>query len=152
EYGHTYAFSSTARDNSGNIEATHPTPDASTNLVLGPINLTVTDTSGTIGLPTTLSAVLRRSSDNAPLPNRKLLFSVAGHSVGYAVTDSTGTATLNYLVPAFPFPGSQTIKVVRLADGTYDSITSYGTLTIGPSDTSVSVTNVSGAIGQTVTL
>lgn len=121
--------------------------------VLGaPISITVNDAAGVIGLPTTLSAVLRRSINNVPLKGRSLHFFVNNITVGSAVTDSTGTATLMYNVPAFPFPGPQTITVVRLADGTYDSLTDYGTLTVSPADSSVMVANISGTIGQVVTL
>jgi WD40 repeat protein len=151
-YGHTYAFESTARDNAGNVEAMHSTPDASTSLTEGNDTLTVADAVGTIGFPTTLSAVLLRSSDNKPLPNRHLQFSVENIPVGSAVTDATGTASISYLVTAWPFPAPLTIKVVRLADGYSDAITSYGTLTVAPADTAVSVANVSATIGQTVTL
>src|SRR5205085_496353 len=85
------------------LPATHLTPDASTSLVEGNDTLSVADASGTVGLPTTLSAVLLRASDNAPLKGRSLHFFVNNIPVGTADTDSTGTATLNYLVPAFPF-------------------------------------------------
>src|SRR5437016_924448 len=115
-------------------------------------SVTVANVSGAIGQTVTLSAVLRRTSDNTVLPGRQLLFFVGNTFLGAANCDNTGTARFSYKVSDSFLPGSQTIKVVRSANSQYNGSTGYGTLNVTAADTSVTVADVNGQAGHTVAL
>jgi phosphodiesterase/alkaline phosphatase D-like protein len=77
------------------------------------VNLTASPATATAGGTTTLSATLTDAATSAVLANRSLVFSLNGHVVGTATTNSNGVATLMNvsvagLLPGF-YPGAVTV-------------------------------------------
>ncbi len=72
--------------------------------------------------------------------------------MGTAVTNSSGTATQPYTLPATITGGSHSISVAFAGDTSAAPSSGLGTLTVTPVGTTVYVTAASGAPGQTVTL
>jgi len=66
EFGHAYAFFSTAQDNAGNVEAAHSTPDATTSVTSLPVLIPVGDQTINVGAALTISNVV--SDANVPSP------------------------------------------------------------------------------------
>jgi 3-phytase/alkaline phosphatase D len=88
---------------------------------LEPVKVAVSPATASAGGTTTLSATLTDASTSALLANRALVFSVNGHDVGTATTDSSGTATLNNVSVAGILPGSYATGVtVRFAGDAAD--------------------------------
>ena len=82
--------------------------------------LTVPGVPVTQGATATLRARLVRTPDHAALAGATLTFSVDGMTVGPAVTDGTGQATLSYAVPGTMTLGGHRITV------TYGGVPGYG--------------------------
>ena len=99
----------------------------------------------------TLRASLHRVVGGAAVSGETVTFSVDGASVGTAVTDGTGQASLAYAVPAGATSGSHPITVSFAGDGNYQGGTGTNTLTV-KSATVLSVANVSGQHGMSVSL
>jgi hypothetical protein len=70
--------------------------------------------------------------------------------VGTATTDGSGIATLNYVVSGKA--GIKTITAAFGGDTDYNASTGTGTLTVAKADTTLTVPNVSGKKGATVTI
>jgi hypothetical protein len=64
------------------------------------------------------------------VPGKTLTFTVAGVIVGQGTTDSTGTATFSYLIPAGTASGAETITVKFAGDVSFQASTGTGTLTV----------------------
>ena len=111
--------------------------------------ITVTNVTGKHGAKTNLTAVLKDAYGN-PLSGKTVTFSINGDVVGKAVTDSTGTATISYIISQTI--GSYTITASFLQDDTYASSTGKGTLTVNPIETNLTVKNVTGKHGANVNL
>lgn len=80
-----------------------------------------------------MSAVLRRTSDNAVLKGYSLSFYVNNVYVATVSTDVTGTALTPYTIPSNLSVGTVLlIKVVRLSNSQYTGSTGFGTLTVTP--------------------
>ncbi|MCS6923766.1 MAG: Ig-like domain repeat protein, partial [Fimbriimonadales bacterium] len=94
--------------------------------------LTVPVVSGRRGQTVALQATLRQSLDNAPLSGRTLTFKVNNAVVGTALTDSAGTATLNYTIPLTMPLGNQTLRVEFDGDTTYAAGFSTNALSVAP--------------------
>ncbi|MGC8674455.1 MAG: ABC transporter substrate-binding protein, partial [Thermoprotei archaeon] len=95
---------------------------ASTPLVPSSISVTLTPASVTAGTPVTLSATVTASSGQ-PMPNTPVNFLVNGASVGSAVTNSNGVATLTYT------PTSAGTYSVQAQSAVKTSVTGTATLT-----------------------
>ena len=117
--------------------------------------LTVASVSGAVGQTVTLSVTLKRSSDGALMANRTLTFLVDGASVGTAITNASGVATLSYAIPSGTAVGSHTITVTFPSEANYNASSGAGTLTVGQTavtPTTLAVASVTTAYYQTVTL
>src|SRR5262249_37860785 len=69
------------------------------------VNVAVSPATATAGGTTTLTATLTDADSHAPLAGRTLVFSVNGHVVGTATTNSSGVATLLSVSVAGLLPG-----------------------------------------------
>lgn len=112
--------------------------------------LDLDNASGTIGQFATLTATLRRVSDNAPLGGKTITFEVDGTSAGSANTNSSGVATRSWTVNAGVL-GDRPMSALFAGDSTYHSTTDTATFR-RYANTTVTVSDVSGTRGQTVTL
>ncbi len=134
--------------------------DAAYNPGTGASNLTVTDTTtlavddktGQVGATVALTATLTRNHDNAPVAGRTVDFTVEGTGVGSGVTDGSGVATVNYVIPVGGGTGARTIGASFAGDAVYGASSGSGTLTVEKADTTTAVANVSGPIHSTVDL
>ncbi|MCS6829753.1 MAG: Ig-like domain repeat protein, partial [bacterium] len=106
--------------------------------------------SGTIGQFATLTATLRRVSDNAPLSGKGISFVVDSDSAGSASTNASGVATRSWIVTPGVL-GNRTMKASFEGDSTYHGTTDTATFR-RYANTTVTVSNVSGVRGETVTL
>ncbi|MDZ4210765.1 MAG: Ig-like domain repeat protein, partial [Methylotenera sp.] len=111
--------------------------------------LAVTDVSGLNGQTVNLEATLT-NQDGTPLAGKTIDFTVNGTSVGSALTDDNGIATLNYIITLIP--GTYTINATFNGDGGYTATDATSTLTVYKNSTSTVVTNVTGVNGQSVQL
>ncbi len=111
--------------------------------------ITVNNVTGKHGEKTNLTAVLKDANGNS-LSGKTVTFSINGDVVGKAVTDSTGTATIIYIISQTT--GSYTISASFLQDDTYASSTGTGKLTVNPIETNLTVKNVTGKHGANVNL
>ena len=93
----------------------------------------VANTSGRRGDTVTLSATLKRAHDGALIGGRTLDFKVDGSSVGSAVTNSSGVASLNYTIPVGASLGAHTIRVDFAGDDPLNPSSGTGTLTVSAS-------------------
>ncbi len=115
-------------------------------------HLAVTNVTGAVGATVNLTATLTRTTDNAGVSGRTLTFTVNGVSAGTAATNASGVATRSFVIPGTAAAGSETISVAFAGDTSYTAITGTGTLTVAKAATTLTVTNVAGSLGQTVTL
>ncbi len=114
--------------------------------------LAVGDQSAQIGATATLTATLTRTTDNGLLSGKTVAFTVGGNSAGSAVTDANAVASRTYVVPESLGVGPKTIFASFGGDSLYIGTTGNGTLTVNKAGTNIQVSNVSGAIGETVAL
>lgn len=77
--------------------------------------------SGTAGDTVLLSAVLSRPVDAVGLVGKTVYFYVDGTYVGYGITDSTGTATLSYVIPDTLATGDHPVTAWFTGDNDYSS-------------------------------
>jgi len=112
--------------------------------------LDLQNASGTIGQTATLQATLRRVSDNAVLPGKTVSFTVEGSSVGTATTNAAGVASRAWTVASGTL-GDVAMVASFAGDSTYHPSSDTATFR-RYADTVVSVSNVSGRRGETVTL
>jgi hypothetical protein len=112
--------------------------------------LDLQNASGTIGQTVTLQATLRRVSDNAVLPGKTVSFSVQGASAGSATTNDSGVAKRSWTVTAGVL-GDVSMSASFAEDSAYHPSSDTATFR-RYADTVVSVSNVSGRRGETVTL
>ncbi|MBL8048449.1 MAG: hypothetical protein JNJ45_07180 [Chthonomonas sp.] len=78
-----------------------------------------------------LSATLRRAHDSALITGQTVNFTVDGAGVGSAVTNGSGVASLNYVIPAGATFGAHPIGVTFPAAGFFNNSSGSGTLTVG---------------------
>ena len=117
-------------------------------------SVTVTSATGTAGQSVMLTARLKRSSDGAFLSGKALTFKIDGVTVGTAATHSSGSATLTYTLPGTTTAGSHVLTASFAGDSAYNASTGTGTLTVtSPKiNTTLTLTNATGAHGQAVML
>ena len=114
------------------------------------VTLSVSALSGVPGQTVTLTATLKRGGVTA-LAGENVTFTVDGAAAGSAVTNSSGVAALPFTIPAGANLGSHSIVATFAGDGSDSAATGKGTLTV-KNATALSVANVSGAHGTSVTL
>jgi hypothetical protein len=66
QFGHTYAFYSTAQDNSGNVEAAHATPDTTTLVSSPPVIAPVADQTVNVGTGVIITNTVSEADQPAP--------------------------------------------------------------------------------------
>jgi len=96
-------------------------------LTLTPTRLTTLDRTGIITETVTLRGYLYRAPDNALIEGRTIGYRVQGTSVGSAVTNSDGRASLNWAIT--DGPASRTIEAEFAGDPFYLGSTALATLT-----------------------
>lgn len=110
-------------------------------LTVNPIdtNLTVNSVKGHHGDKVNLTAVLTDENSN-PLSGKRVTFYISGKNVGTATTDSTGTATLSYIITQTL--GNYVIYANSYADDIYAPSRNTATLTVNQINTALVVKNV----------
>lgn len=109
--------------------------------------------SGTVGQMTRLRARLSRPWDGAAVAGRVVYFSVEGTTVGSAVTDSNGVATLPLIVPDTLGSGVKNVTATFVGDNAYNpSRLTAAVLTIFKTASNIRLMHVYGRVGQTVRL
>lgn len=93
------------------------------------VSVTVSSASGRRGAKVTLQASVIQSSNNSKVSNVAVTFTVDNTFVGNA-TASKGVAKVTYTIPSSMTMGSHTIRAVSQPNGTYQSGTGTGTLTV----------------------
>ncbi|SPE54317.1 hypothetical protein SBV1_1800001 [Verrucomicrobia bacterium] len=86
QFGHTYAFYSTAQDNAGNVEAPHTTPDTTTTVSSLPVVTPVADQLATAGG----QVVVTNSATDANVPAPTLTYSLDPSAPAGASVDTNG--------------------------------------------------------------
>ncbi|MGQ9486474.1 MAG: Ig-like domain-containing protein [Armatimonadota bacterium] len=84
--------------------------------------LDLDNASGTVGQFASLTATLRRVSDNAPLAGKTITFTVDGTNAGSANTNSSGVATRSWTVNTGVL-GNRPMSASFAGDSTYHSTT-----------------------------
>ncbi|MDW8320079.1 MAG: Ig-like domain repeat protein, partial [Armatimonadota bacterium] len=95
--------------------------------------VSVADVSGRRGDTVSLKAVLKRAHDGALIVGSTLNFAVDGTTVGSAVTNSSGIASVNYTIPAGMSLGAHSITVTFAGDDPLNPSRGTGTLTVAAS-------------------
>jgi hypothetical protein len=113
--------------------------------------LKVSNATGTLQSDVNLSATL--TGVNGPLVGETVHFLVDEHDVGAGTTNGSGVAEYGYLLQDPLAPGAHTLVAVFEGDGVYNPANSgNGTLTVKRITTQLTITNVTGKAGQTITL
>ncbi len=116
---------------------------------------TVTAVSGSasFGGTATLTATLTSSSTSAGIANETVSFSLDGASVGTAMTNSSGVATLTGVPTSDPVGTDPNGVVANFAgDTTYSGSSGKGDLVVSPAATNVTAVSGTAASGGTATL
>jgi len=134
----------------GNADEASATGQSTLTAVQAKSSLLVKPASGVIGTVVPLIATLTRQPGIAPIVAARVTFTVAGSSVGWANTDTTGTARVNYTVagPA----GAPQIQATYAGTAAIAGSSGTNTLTVTTVATTLSATGVTGSIGATVAL
>jgi hypothetical protein len=108
------------------------------------------DRSGIGAEPVLLRGYLYRKSDSAGLSGKTLAFEVAGTSVGSAVTDANGSASMVWIIDA----GAATRQIAARfsGDDTYGASSSTATLVVSTYDTKLLVPDRSGELNDAIYL
>ena len=106
-----------------------------------------------VGQSAKLTATLQDTMTHVPLAGRDVQFSVDGVDTGGPViTSSKGQASLNYIVPESMGLGVHTLKASFAGDAAYQPSDASSTLTVTKGPVKLTVANVTGKAGSTVTL
>jgi hypothetical protein len=108
------------------------------------------DRTGTVGEPVRLKAYLKRTTDNAWVVGRAVMFRVGGSDVGSAVTTSSGMAYLDWIIT--DGPTERTIAAEYAGDPQYWPSAAWAALTALTHETQLYVPNRSAEIADTVLL
>lgn len=114
--------------------------------------LQVPDTTGVLGQKVALTAVLKRTDSGVGLSGRTVRFKVAGADAGTAETDSTGTATLNFNIPADLGGGDKVVEAAFAGTGPFGPASASGKLTVTRGISLLSADDNGGSYGQVVAL
>lgn len=117
-------------------------------------SLTVAPQNAQIRTPVNLTATMSRTDYNLPIAGQSLEFFVAGNSVGAAVTNASGVATLSYLPPEALGVGAKSLRVAFAGNAAYNPVELTTTLTVARGNTTLALTVQpnQAVVGQTVTL
>lgn len=135
-------------------DALYLTSQATATLVIDKANtqIIVRNATGKPGNTVALIGLLRRLTDNAPVPNVSLSFKVDGFHVGDATTDAKGTAKFALKLDDSRPVGAHTILVELFNDPLHNGSSGVGTLTIAQAPTRTTAFSLTGRRGKTVTL
>lgn len=115
--------------------------------------ISVPNRSGQRTTTVALSATLTRAHDGALLTGRTVNFSVDGSGVGSAVTNASGVATFNYVIPAAATLGAHTITAAYAGEAFVNPVSGNGTLTVTAPTFKIQVfldEYLPGPVGRTV--
>lgn len=115
-------------------------------------HLTVPNVSGAIGQKVNLTATLFRNDTGGKVASETVNFYVNGSFVGSGVTTTGGVAKFVYHIPESLGVGSATITASFAGDANFVASNNTATLTVTKSATTITVTNITGTHGHTVTL
>lgn len=138
-------------DYGGNTTYGPSTGNATLAIVKANTSVTVPTLAALNGQAITLSATLRRATDNVVLYGGTLSFSVDGIVVGTAVTNGSGVASLAYTVPAAMSLGNHTIRASFAGTGFYNASAGTATLQV-KANTTLTMASVTGKRGSAVAL
>ncbi len=100
-----------------------------------------------------LSAILKRLTDKAPLGGKTIRLKVDGMEVGTSTTDDNGVATLPYTPSAMMMPGSHSLAYSFDGDDSYATSATKGlTLTLNKVATRLRASSLKGALGAMLNL
>ncbi|MCD6434705.1 MAG: carboxypeptidase regulatory-like domain-containing protein [Candidatus Diapherotrites archaeon] len=102
--------------------------DHSLNFDKPPLSLITEDIEAGVGQNVILSAKLHYLGD--PMSDREILFFVDGNPIGSAITDSSGTGSLNYQIPVDLNIGDHCLKIVFPGNEQYGPSHTTATLTV----------------------
>jgi hypothetical protein len=108
--------------------------------------------SGKPGDVTSITTILSRTIDSAPVVGVSITYSVGGTVIGSATTDSTGKAVLAYTVPQNAAIGTTKYVASFAATGPYAAAASSNNLKISQHSVQIATKNVPGSLGQTISL
>lgn len=116
--------------------------------------ISVPSASGRRGETITLQATLRQSLDNAPLGGQTLTFKIGTTTVGTALTNANGIATLNYTLPLTLNLGNHTLRVEYAGNTEYHNSVGTAVLTVQPVRLhgTIALEGVSNPVGRSVRL
>lgn len=123
-------------------------------LTVNKANTTTTpdNKSGAFGQTITLTATLRRTTDNALLSGKSITFLVNGVSAGSANTNASGVASRNYTIPESLGTGAKTITAQFAGDTLHNASSNTATLTVNKANTAIVTANADATIGTQVAL
>lgn len=119
-----------------------------------PTSVHVVASTAQIGNLDKFTAFVKVQENGAPITGKPVQFAIDGNNIGNPVnTDSTGKATLLYVLPDTYVPGPHTLSASYAGDATHASSTGSNTLTVvkGPTKTVVGST-ISGPPGGKATV
>lgn len=108
----------------------------------------VPDRSGITMQSVALMGYLRKQSDNSPVPNKNIAFSIDGTPVGSAMTNSGGLAAFDWVIAEGP--ATRTIGASFAGDSHAEPSSGSGTLTVSKADTTLTLNGVTGTAGGSV--
>ncbi|MCS6923191.1 MAG: Ig-like domain repeat protein [Fimbriimonadales bacterium] len=116
--------------------------------------LTAPSATAQVRTPVNLTATLRRSDNNLPIANQTLEFFVESASVGTAVTQSNGAATLSYLPPESLGVGNKNLRVEFAGNAAYNAVQQNAALTVqrGAANLQLTAQPAQVSVGQQITL
>lgn len=92
--------------------------------------LTMNNASGRRGQTLTLQATLRETYTNNPVSGQTIAFKLGANTIGHAVTNSNGVATLNYIVPLSLPLGTHTLATEYEGNSTWSAAAGSSSLTV----------------------
>ena len=114
--------------------------------------LVADNATGTYGGTTTLTATLTTTVGGTPVPGKTISFSLNGNSVGSAVTNASGVATLNNAslsgINAGPYPGG--VSASFTTDATHTGSSDTADLTVNKKPLDVTASSHSVTYGDAV--
>lgn len=137
-----------------NFDGTHRPSEGTATGTVSKADTTVTadDKTGKIGATASLTAKLTRNHDGANIVGRTIDFTVDGTGVGSGVTNASGVASADYVIPEGAGVGARVIGAAFAGDGSYNPSNDEATLTVEKGETAVAVADVEGTVGETIDL
>ena len=134
-----------------NVNAANDSQQLSKTVTVNPINtqITVQNITSKHGNHVNLTATLKDENNN-PLANKTIIFMISGKTIGTAVTNSNGIATLSYTIQENI--GSFVIYGIFNSESIYTSSVGNGTLAVNAISTQITTKDVTVQHGNNVNL